>query len=309
MAITIPVETDENISLEEFLYDVEHTLDVNDESTLVALAPRLRRLANNRQFLAQFINDELAAWESFQGDSAYTAQVFQLAVARHYLVRANVWEPPRPSQKDSASLDSLFMYQQPHDHNFSFLTVGYLGPGYQTTIFECEPASITGIPGDKVDMTFSETTTLPEGKVMLYRAERDIHRQEYPAEYSMSLNLLVIPGEQRLREQHYFDLETKTIVASMKASPAHPRLNCYLARFVGDPATRTKLDNIRHHHPMPAVRLTATESLAFLSPEDSIGLWTSALADPHPLVKEAAHAFLNQVDRGEPIDPSRSLSL
>ena len=45
-----------------------------------------------------------------------------------YFIRANFW----PSERDSvfkASGNSPFFYHVPHDHNFSFLTVGYLGPG------------------------------------------------------------------------------------------------------------------------------------------------------------------------------------
>ena len=35
-----------------------------------------------------------------------------------------------------ASGISPFFYHVPHDHNFSFLTVGYLGPGYWSEYYE-----------------------------------------------------------------------------------------------------------------------------------------------------------------------------
>jgi hypothetical protein len=301
MALTIPVQTEESISLAEFVADVRATLDVDDQDSLVALAPRLRRLANDRRFLVDFINDQITGGTAFQADSVYTSQVFELAAGPGFLVRANVWEPP-PARERNPLHDRLFMYLQPHDHNFSFLTVGYFGAGYQTTIYECDPASVTGIPGDRVDMTFSETTTLPQGKVMLYRAALDIHRQEHPTEYSLSLNLLVSNPRKPRREQYYYDLEQRTIVGSMKAAPGHPRLTCYLARFLGNDTTRARLDAIRRDNPAPLVRLTALESLAVLCPADSVPLWTTALADPHPLVRDAARLALDQMDRGQPVD-------
>jgi hypothetical protein len=308
MALTIPVDRQDAISLEEFVSDVEAILDPADQSTLLALAPRLRQLANNRRFLADFISAQLGAWDQFDLDNLYTGQVFGLASGKAYLVRANVWEPPRPSDR-SGQLDQLFMYQQPHDHNFTFLTVGYLGAGYQTTIYECDPESVTGIIGDPVDMTFCETTTLPEGKVMLYRAGRDIHRQEHPSEYSISLNLMVRDPAFAGREQHYFDLESRTITGSMKASPAHPRLSCQLARFVGGASTIANLEVIRQHNPQPEVRLAAIDSLAALCPGDALALWTAALEDRHPLVRQVARQAVNRIESGAPVDLEALLPL
>jgi hypothetical protein len=302
MAITISDDSDESISLAEFVSDVDRTLDVDDPATIEALGPRLRRLGNNRRFLVDFLNEQITQNDEFQSGSLYTPQVLELAVRPNFLVRANVWEPPKATDPSSAERDRLFMYLQPHDHNFSFLTVGYHGGGYQTTIYECDPESVTGIPGDRVDMTFLETTTLPRGKVMMYRAFKDIHRQEHPREYSISLNLLVNNTRNVRREQHYYDFETETIVRAMKAVPGHPRLTCYLARFIGDDSTRSKLDAIRISNPLPQVRLTAIDSLATLCPDEAVSLWISALGDRDPLVRDAARLALEQLERGEPVD-------
>ena len=51
-----------------------------------------------------------------------------------------------------ASGTSPFFYHVPHDHNFSFLTVGYLGPGYWSEYYEYDYGEVVGMPGEKVDL-------------------------------------------------------------------------------------------------------------------------------------------------------------
>ncbi|MFE0800390.1 hypothetical protein [Streptomyces sp. NPDC058812] len=47
-----------------------------------------------------------------------------------WTVRADIWSP---ADRNDAALHS---YELPPDHNFSFLTVGHLGPGYRTEVWE-----------------------------------------------------------------------------------------------------------------------------------------------------------------------------
>ena len=78
----------------------------------------------------------------------------------------------------------------PHDHNFSFLTVGYLGPGYWSEYYEYDYAAVVGLPGEKVDLRFIEKARLEQGKVMLYRAASDVHNQLPADEMSVSINIM-----------------------------------------------------------------------------------------------------------------------
>jgi hypothetical protein len=71
------------------------------------------------------------------------------------------------------------------------MTVGFFGPGYETTIYEYDSSKVTGFVGESVDLRFLETTQLPPGKVMLYRPHADVHAQYPPSELSISLNLMV----------------------------------------------------------------------------------------------------------------------
>ena len=103
-----------------------------------------------------------------------------------------------------------FSYNIAHDHNFSFLTVGYLGPGYETDIYEYDYDSVEGYVGEKVEMQFLEKVRFAAGMAMYYRASRDLHIQHPPSEMTIPLNLLIQPPEVRLREQYEFDLNTRS---------------------------------------------------------------------------------------------------
>src|SRR3546814_33924 len=70
-----------------------------------------------------------------------------------------------------------FFYGKAHDHNFSFLTVGYMGPGYWSEYYEYDYANVAGYVGEKVNLRYIEKSKLDEGKVMLYRIHRDVHLQ------------------------------------------------------------------------------------------------------------------------------------
>src|SRR3546814_20111803 len=96
--------------------------------------------------------------------------------ADKYVFRSKFWPGPRDSCFKSSG-SSPFFYHVPHDHNFSFLTVGYLGPGYWSEYYEYEYDKVVGYPGEAVDLRFVERSRLEEGKVILYRAHRDLPTQ------------------------------------------------------------------------------------------------------------------------------------
>ncbi|MCG6119435.1 MAG: transposase, partial [Blastomonas sp.] len=102
------------------------------------------------------------------------------APRRGWFMRANIW----PSAQEAVMRESgeaAFVYGLAHDHNFDFLTVGYFGPGYRSDHYEVDPARIIGKAGDAVDLRFVGSSVLHLGRVMHYRARRDVHCQ-YPPE-------------------------------------------------------------------------------------------------------------------------------
>jgi hypothetical protein len=289
MALSIIVEsTEETLSLEDYLDHARTHVDARDPDSVCDSAPQLVRLANNRRFLSQRLARELGDWRSFQIGNSTTAQSFFLGGGKNFYLRANVWMPQDQVNLPAAMTNHLFSYQIPHDHNFSFLTVGYWGSGYNTTIFEYDRQAVVGLAGEQVRLRFLERTSLPQGKVMYYRACRDVHTQDPPAEFSISLNVLVGLSQQHEKEQLFFDLASSTITGWASARPASRRLLCRLAGYLGDPAAAGPLESVAARHPCPRTRAEAFESWAMLTPTACAEIWERALADPAELVRRTA---------------------
>src|SRR6185436_7896384 len=139
---------DERVPIE--LGDLVHALndgrfDPADEESFAAFGPLLARLALNRTFLTDIAVAELKdRCQRLSDESPYSSQVIMLhRASENFFIRANFW----PSPKDSLfklSGHSPFFYHIPHDHNFSFLTVGYLGPGYWSDYYEYDHTQVVG---------------------------------------------------------------------------------------------------------------------------------------------------------------------
>ena len=127
MPLTLDPGAGDSIGLDD-LADVldASDFDPRDEASLAALGPLLGRLGRNRTFLADLVIAELEDRCSGQSaGNAYGAQVFMLRPPNgRYVLRANFW-PARDDAVVRASGTAPFFYDLPHDHNFSFLTVGY----------------------------------------------------------------------------------------------------------------------------------------------------------------------------------------
>src|SRR5262249_58797067 len=125
------------------------------------------------------LNAQLRGWRAWDG-RGYLSQTFQLGQAGDLYVRANIWHPRGQEPPTARVAGEMSLYGLPHDHAFSFLTVGYWGPGYRTAIYEYDRQRVVGRIGEAVDLTFLEETTLPIGKVMYYRACPDVHDPASP---------------------------------------------------------------------------------------------------------------------------------
>lgn len=219
MALTIDAATDRSITLEEYLRHVREDVDIESAESVIASAPMLRALANNRTFLAEEIHRQLLDWRHFQPGNRYVSEAFLLGSGPGFVVRANFWTPRPEGARERLIQERVNNgYWLAHDHNFSFLTVGYWGPGYETEIYAVDPGSFRGEAGEEVDLVPLERTSLPVGKVMYYHARRDVHVQHYPPALSVSLNLLLFRQHTILESQYYFDLERRRVIGSSQGA-------------------------------------------------------------------------------------------
>jgi hypothetical protein len=284
VALTLPVQTSEVIGLDEYLEHVRATVDVRDLDSVIASAPRLAALANHRSFLAEHLCAGLRHWEQFQPGNEYISQSFILGRGPGWFVRANVWTPRAESDEVRSTQDRVNFYGVAHDHNFSFLTVGYWGSGYDTQIYEVEPGSFEPVVGARAELVFLERTRLTTGKVMLYRAHRDVHEQAPPDDMSISLNLMLIPPEVDVQDQYYFDLHTRRVASVHGIYNDRVILLCKLAGALRGAVDPDLLGGLAERHPAARVRAAALAALADLGDPDAArtlaGARAPAAADP-----------------------------
>jgi hypothetical protein len=249
----------------------DERFDPADEDSFAAAGPLLGRLGRNRRFLADIALGELkdrCARQSLENN--YSSQVIMLhRASEKYFIRANFW----PSERDSvfkASGTSPFFYHVPHDHNFSFLTVGYLGPGYWSEYYEYDFEAVTGIPGEKVDLKFVEKSRLDQGKIMLYRAHRDVHNQLPADEMSVSINIMESTPSLAFRDQYRFDVEKCEIAGILNRTASEALLA--LAANHGGGNGRDLVESFAAGHPCDRLRFAALRELAAAESDLDSGL-------------------------------------
>lgn len=216
MPIVIDTKVEQAIELgdlTEYLFDEK--IDTSDNDAMVAAGPMLKRLANNRTFLADLALQELKERTSIgNGTNSYGPQVIMLYAPQHreqnFFLRANFW-PAVADHIYKSSGPEQFFYHNPHDHTFNFLTVGYYGPGYSSNYYEYDYGTTAGYPGEEVPLRFVEKSALTEGKVMLYRACVDIHDQLPPESMSISLNIMELSVRGAVLDQYSFDVGRSTV--------------------------------------------------------------------------------------------------
>lgn len=270
MAYTVDLPKPQPIELAEFVESME-TADLECAEDLCEVADLFGRLNANKRLLVDHVNEYLSAGRERDARNTYTGQTFVLAGARTYFVRANVWLPPNYPLLPLAEEGNHFFYGVAHDHNFSFLTAGHVGSGYRTRIFEHDGRRETIAIGKTVEAVFLEETTLPEGKMMVFRASQDIHTQFAPQEFSISLNLMMQNDRDAARTQYLFDEDCRKVVAHGRG--ADPEYQNFLdtAALVGDSVTHTLLADLaeaKRGTPLGAAAASALDLAGVVSIND-----------------------------------------
>jgi len=274
----ISYDDDAQCSLEQCFDEIADIgFDPACEETLGHTAKWLRRLNNNRTFLGDLLIDQLkSSGKDKSIESGYGPQAIVLSSSRgDVFLRANIW-PSEQDQCFAASGAKTFVYGVPHDHNFSFLTAGYFGPGYRSDYYTYDYTKAVGYAGEKPELKFVERSALSEGKMMLYRAHVDIHSQIPPESMSVSLNVMHIDPVQGWFDQYGFDLEEGTISKVLSPNSTEAFLRAAVATQCKE--AMDLAEQFGKHHPSDRLRLASYEARAKLlaDKQERDTLWREA---------------------------------
>ena len=274
-AIDIPAQVE--CSLEQAVEALAKLdFDPRNEDSVWQAAYWLKRLNHNRNFLSEILLDRLRGMGKSAIESGYGPQAIILSPLRgQTFLRANIW----PSEKDLSFVNSgaqTFVYGVPHDHNFSFLTTGYLGPGYRSDYYTYEYENVTGYPGEKANLKFVERSALSQGKLMLYRAHLDVHSQLPPESLSVSLNVMHVDPAQCWYDQYGFDPELDQVTGVLSSNATEVFLRTAVAS--GSEEAIAYAEWVGQTHPSERLRLASFEARAGLMPsaEERDVLWGEA---------------------------------
>jgi hypothetical protein len=282
------------LSLEDFK-DAFHDskVDVMDEDSMLDAVDMLKQLSNNRSFLAEVIHDRIT--QSIATGKPPELGMHTVVICRlrnHHYLRAVIW----PAEKDDSYARTggdVFYYGMPHDHNFHFLTVGYFGPGYSSDYYEVEGDTSAWYPGAHVELKSMGRRSLGLGKMMLYRAYKDVHSQLPPSATSISLNIMANRPTGTLPNQHIFDAQA-TRVAAIMQSRAAPAMFSTIAAVLGE-ASHDRLMGIAAQHPDPLTSFYALRSVALAarSDQERLDVFTQGLDHEFPLVRAWSRQYLD----------------
>lgn len=288
----LPYDTQRVVALDEYFDYVNRNVDLYDLDSIADSAFMLAGVANDRKLIVDRLNARVRDALEFRASES-SAQVVFLGRGNGFYLRANIW----PSESDLAHdrlFKDQFAYDLAHDHNYNFITINYHGPGYITELFEYDYRKIEGYLGEVVDLEERGVVHFKDGAAMLYRASDDVHIQRPPTALSITLNLMIELPEVSARDQHLFDVKTKTIVGYPQAHEGSRRVDLLrMAREIGNEDTRGLLADLAGKHPCRRTRLMAFESASMLAPLSEVeAIWERACDDPAPLVSNAARERL-----------------
>lgn len=234
--------------------------DPSDAASLDHAALWLRRLGNNRNFLGDVLVESLTQRHRDEPAQGYGPQVIMLtAPGSSSFLRCGIW-PGREDGMLGASGKESFVYGLPHDHNFSFLTHGYFGPGYWSEFYEYDYDGVTGWSGELAHLRPTGRHRLEPDRIMLYRAHVDVHLQLPADALSVSVNVMHAVPAIRWLDQYTFDVEKGTIAQNVDCGPSETFLR--LAVAMGNGQGLDLAETFARRHPSDRLRVTAWDALA-----------------------------------------------
>ncbi|MEU4674534.1 hypothetical protein AB0F91_42905 [Amycolatopsis sp. NPDC023774] len=270
---------EDSLSLEEYVRAIDDGgFDLTRHEDLIASAPLLQKLANNKTFLIERLFYELRNQLRFQAGNLYAPEVLLVHSTRDYFIRANIWKPISAAEEAIPG----YQYDVCHDHNFDILTVGYLGLGYSCRSYRYERTAYEGRLGEVVELADEGVFSLTKGRVALYRAKEDVHIQLPPGQISVSLNL--IPrGPVQNEMQFQFDEGSGMICRYLNFSGLEAAVR--IADVIRSRECADALARIGNGHPSARVRALALAAQIHIEDDRADQILVDVAAHQSEMVK------------------------
>ena len=254
------------LSPEEALEAVDQGLDPTSFESLLEHVWILRALANDQSFLSRQVNEDLRRALEGGKTQLYSPQSMIVARNEKCAFRANLWYPAASDSERQRAEKKLYSYELPHDHNFSFATIGYFGPGYRTDLYRYDRSRVQGLPGEKVDLSFKETAQLSVGRVLVFESGRDVHTQYTPESLSISLNLICSDAVEAAKPQYLFDVASSSIVGLAEHKLTRSVALVRFAKHLGNAESIELVEAIAQRAAQPILRAAGFDALLQLAP-------------------------------------------
>ncbi len=270
--------------------------DPRDEVSLSHAANWLQRLGNDRAFLGDLLVDLIAGLapvpdgaDALEGVGPQSIMLVTPGQGNFFL-NARIW----PCEQDAlyrASGPEAFGYGRGHDHGCDMLALGYFGPGYAAEEFEYDYEEVAGHAGEAVTLLPTGRVVLEPGRMIHYRARRDVHVQYPPQSLSVALNLVHTEPAQGWLDRYDFDVERAAVTRLHGHGPSESFLRIAVA--LGGEEARDLASRFGKGHPSDRMRLVAWQALAAhaASPEARDAVWAEAERCGSRLVAAEARAL------------------
>lgn len=286
-----------SLGLADYISYVSENVDVSDVESIKLSSQQLYSLSKNKEVLNPILLSPLKEMTGeVQANNVYTDASFILGgdPKRKFFIRANVWKRPVSRGGSTIYENRLYSYFYPHDHNFDFLTVGYLGPGYRSLLYTYDKHQPYGVSGEEVDIKFIGDVILSKHRVMFYEKSVDVHSQIPPEDLSISINLMV-PSEYQIHNRQYeFDIEKGRIKNLVRGFATYRKSVLDIAGQIGDPNMVEPLIEIIRSTQCVVTKSAAISALAKITPDEADRIMSICGNDDNPLVKVALQIIENK---------------
>ncbi|EIZ78931.1 putative transposase [Novosphingobium sp. Rr 2-17] len=232
----------------------------------------LGRLGNDRSFLADCLIDWLAGRRSVGEasvavDGAQANRILLSTPGRgDFAIVASIWPSPQEAVF-RASGARAFGYGVAHDHNFDFLRLGYFGPGLTVDDFEYDHTQVEGWHDEPVDLRLLGRTQFDRGRLVHYRANRDVQLHHPPQSLSASLAVVHLHPAQGWTDHYLFDVDAGRISRVLGHGPSEAFLR--IAVGLGSEEAKDLAIRFGRHHPSARMRIAAWRALASVAKDEA----------------------------------------